>query len=147
MATLAVRPITLRAANAYVEGNHRHHKPARGCVFCLSAWLGDALVGVAIVGRPSARMLQDGTTCEVTRLCTDGTRNAPSKLLAAVARAARAMGYERIFTYTLSDEGGASLRAAGWTLEDSAAGGGTWSRRDRERVDQHPTERKLRWAA
>lgn len=145
--SLAIRPTTLRKANAYVELHHRHHKPARGCVFCLSAWLDDALVGVVIVGRPLARMSDDGLTAEVTRCCTDGTRNACSKLYAAVARTAREMGFERVITYTLPSEGGASLRGAGWKLETSMAGGGTWSREGRERTDDHPTELKARWAA
>lgn len=144
---LTVRPITLHAANAYVAEHHRHHRPARGCVFCISAWDDDRLVGVAIVGRPLARMLQDGLTCEVTRCCTDGTRNACSKLYATVAKAARAMGYERVITYTLPEEGGASLRAAGWKLETDGTGGGTWSRDGRERVDEINTQTKMRWAA
>ena len=72
------------------------------------------LAGVAIVGRPVSRYLDDGKTLEVNRLCTDGTKNACSFLYAAAARAARAMGYQRIITYTLDTEGGASLRAAGW---------------------------------
>ncbi len=145
--SLAVRPITLRAANAFVEQHHRHHKPARGCVFCVSVWKDETLRGVAIFGRPKARMLQDGVTGEVTRVCTDGTRNACSKLYAVVARTARSLGYERIFTYTLPEEGGASLRAAGWTLDSDLAGGGSWSREGRTRVDQHPLDTKVRWAA
>lgn len=144
---LTVRPITLRAANAFVAEHHRHHKPARGCVFCVSTWQGAQLVGVAIVGRPLARMLQDGLTCEVTRCCTDGTRNACSKLYATVAKAARAMGYERVITYTLPEEGGVSLRAAGWTLEADGIGGGSWSRNGRVRTDEKNTQTKLRWAA
>lgn len=143
---LLIRPITLRAANAYVEQHHRHHKPARGCVFCLSVWNEHGMVGVAIVGRPVARMLQDGLTCEVLRCCTDGTRNACSKLYATVAKVARGMGYERIVTYTLPEEGGASLRAAGWALEENLAGGGSWHRDSRPRTDKAPINKKLRWA-
>lgn len=146
--SLVVRPITLRAANAFVELHHRHHKPARGCVFCISVLEDDTVLrGVAIVGRPLARVLQDGRTCEVLRVCTDGTPNACSKLYGTVAKTARGMGYDRVITYTLPSEGGASLRAAGWTLEDGMAGGGTWSREGRERTDDHPTELKVRWAA
>lgn len=142
-----VRPITLRAANAFVAEHHRHHKPARGCVFCVSVWVTDVLVGVAIVGRPVSRMLQDGFTCEVLRVCTDGTRNACSKLYSVVAKVARALGYRRIFTYTLPEEGGASLKATGWTCETLLAGGGTWHRESRPRVDAAPLDKKLRWAA
>lgn len=144
---LTVEPTTLRHANGFVQLVHRHHKPARGCVFALAAVEGDRVRGVAIVGRPSSRMLQDGVTCEVTRLATDGTPNACSKLYAAVARIARQMGYERIFTYTLPSEGGASLRASGWTLETTTAGGGSWSRDGRPRTDDAPLEAKARWAA
>src|SRR5690606_13651728 len=97
-----------------------------------------------IVGRPVSRMLQDGWTAEVTRCCTDGARNACSLLYRAAWRAARAMGYLRLITYTLPKEGGASLRGAGWTCI-GIAGGGSWSRRARPRVDTHPKQRKLRW--
>ena len=62
-------------------------------------------------------------TLEVTRLCTDGTKNACSFLYGKAARAAFALGYRRIGTYTLPDEGGASLRAAGWKLIGERGGG------------------------
>lgn len=144
---LVIEPTTLRHANGFVERYHRHHKPARGCVFCLSVVTGERVRGVAIVGRPSARMLQDGSTCEITRTCTDGTRNVNSKLYGAVAKIARQLGYERIFTYTLPDEGGASLRAAGWKMDLALAGGGSWHRDSRPRVDSAPLDMKVRWAA
>lgn len=139
-------PITLREANAWVERNHRHHQPVRGCLFCVAVEVDAEVVGVAIVGRPVARGLQDGYTCEVTRCCTDGTRNAPSMLYRACWRAARAIGYRKLVTYTLPQEGGASLRGAGFRLIGEA-GGGTWHRPNtgRPRVDLHPTQEKLRW--
>jgi hypothetical protein len=102
------------------------------------------LVGCAVVGRPVARMLDDGMTAEVTRLCTDGSKNACSKLYSACARAAEAMGYTKIVTYILASEPGGSLRATGWT-QTTDSGGGTWSRPSRARVDKHPTEPKVRW--
>src|SRR5690606_24256079 len=123
---LTITPITLREANAYVDRHHRHHKPVRGCIACVAVCNGETVVGVAIVGRPVARGLQDGWTAEVTRCCTDGTRNAPSMLYGAAWRAVRALGYRRLVTYTLPEEGGASLRAAGWRCI-GAAGGGSWS--------------------
>ena len=141
---LEIRPITLRAANAEVQRLHRHHKPARGCKFCLSVWLDDEIVGVAIVGRPVARLLDDGLTAEVVRVATDGTKNACSKLYGAAWRAARAMGYRRLVTYTLIEEPGTSLRAAGWRCLGEA-GGGSWSRKGRAREDKHPLTLKLRW--
>lgn len=136
--------VTLADANAFVARLHRHHKPVVGHKFSLGATDDDALVGVAIVGRPVARMRDDGDTLEVTRLCTDGTRNACSFLYGACARAAFALGFHRIGTYTLPDEGGASLRATGWKLLGER-GGGSWSRASRERTDKHPTQKKLLW--
>ena len=97
-----------------------------------------------MVGRPVSRMLQDGWTAEVTRVCTLGGKNACSMLYAACWRACRAMGYTRLLTYTLDTEPGTSLTAAGWTLVGSA-GGGSWSRMDRPRVDRHPKQLKIRW--
>jgi hypothetical protein len=100
---------------------------------------------VAIVGRPVARELAaDDFAAELTRCCTDGTRNACSMLYSAAWRAARALGYRRLVTYTLASEGGASLRAAGWHCIGEA-GGGSWSRTSRPRVDTHPLQIKLRW--
>jgi len=143
---LRIVPTVLREANAFVKRLHRHHRPARGCIIVLACALGDVVVGVAIVGRPSARRAQDGYTAEVTRVCTDGTHNACSILYAASWRAARAIGYLKLITYTLPEEGGASLRAAGWRCIGEA-GGGSWSRRGRPRVDMHPTQIKMRWEA
>ena len=103
---------------------------------------------VVIAGRPVARHLDDGWTLEVTRLCTDGTANACSKLYAAAGRAARALGYTRLITYTLPAEGGASLRAAGWRLVGQR-GGGNWNRARRPRRDTPEALRvpKLLWEA
>ena len=144
--SLTLVPITLKAANAFVAEHHRHHKPARGCRFCVAVADADAdqIVGVAIVGRPVARRLDDGWTAEVVRVATNGHRNACSKLYGAAWRACRALGFRRLVTYTLPEEGGASLRGAGWTCLGEA-GGGSWSRKARPRVDQHPTQVKLRW--
>lgn len=147
--SLAVCPITLREARAFVAAHHRHHRAPRGCRFVIGLEETDkgAIVGVAVVGRPSARHLDDGRTAEVTRLCVlDGHPSACSKLYGACWRAARAIGYRRLVTYTLPEEGGASLRGAGWKLIGEA-GGGSWSRAARPRVDEHPTQVKLRWEA
>lgn len=146
--SLHVRPITRDAANAFVRAVHRHHPPVVGCLFCTSAVdETGAIRGVAIVGRPVARLLQDGVTCEVTRLATDGARNACSLLYGAAWRAARAIGYRRIVTYTLESEGGASLRALGWKRIDGV-GGGEWGRANRPRSEAlFPTEVKTRWQA
>ncbi len=139
---LSLCPVTLAEANAYVRLHHRHHKPVVGHKFSLGAIFDGAIVGVAIVGRPVSRMRDDGSTLEVTRLCTDGTRNACSFLYGACARAAFALGFRRIGTYVLKSEGGASVLAAGWRLIGER-GGGSWSVPSRPRVDKHPTEPKL----
>jgi hypothetical protein len=142
--SLALCPITLREANAVIAGWHRHHKPVRGCIAVVGVAHDGAICGVGVMGRPVARMLADGYTAEVTRCCTDGTRNAPSMIYRALWRAARALGYRRLVTYTLPEEGGASLRGARFRLI-GAAGGGSWARDSRPRVDLHPMQVKLRW--
>lgn len=143
---LVVVPCRLRAAHAFVSQHHRHHRPSRGGLYAVAVAVeGSELVcGVAVVGRPVARALDDGWTVEVTRLATDGTPNACSALYAAAWRAARAMDYRKCVTYTLPEEGGASLRGAGLRCI-GVAGGGTWSRAGRPRGDEHPTQLKLRW--
>lgn len=134
MTALRVVPVRFRDACAFVEAWHRHNKPPRGMVFCLGA-ADDAgrLVGVAIVGRPVARMLDDGTTLEVTRTATDGTRNANSLLYGAAWRAAKALGYGRLVTYTQAGETGGSLRGAGWRVIAQRPAGKGWDRPSRPR--------------
>jgi hypothetical protein len=142
--SLQLFPCDLDEANAFVKQHHRHHGKARGHKFSLGAALGEKIVGVAIVGRPVARALDDGATLEVLRVATDGTRNACSFLYGACRRATFALGYKRLVTYTLSEESGISLRAAAWKCL-GLAGGGSWSRPSRPRVDKHPTQRKFAW--
>lgn len=146
-------PVTLREARAFVARYHRHHSAPQGGLFAVAAedsggdGDGPSIVAVVIVGKPVARQFANGYTAEVTRLCAlENHRNACSMLYAAAWRAARAMGYRRLVTYTLPEEGGASLRAAGWRLIGEA-GGGSWSRAGRPRVDMHPTQVKFRWEA
>ena len=128
---MKLHPITLRSANAFVAKHHRHSSTVRGCSFCVAV-LDDAeeVVGVAIAGRPLARMLADGTTIEILRVCTLGARNAPSKLYGAACRAAKAIGYQRAITYTLEDEHGSSLRGAGFVAVHTSEGG-SWARHGR----------------
>ena len=146
-ARLRIVPVSLADANAFVARHHRHHKPVPGHKFSVAVADEEGVVhGVATVGRPVARNLDDGLTLEVTRVATDGCANACSALYGAARRATFALGYERLVTYTLPREGGASLRAAGWRVI-AKAGGGTWSRAERPRIDRHPLERKLRWEA
>jgi hypothetical protein len=144
---LVVVPIDLGDANSFVSRLHRHHAPVVGHKFSLGCVDQDGLIrGVCIVGRPVARLAGSKYhVCEVTRLCTDGTRNACSMLYGAAARTAKAMGFCRIQTYTLPEEGGASLRGAGWTCEGES-GGGDWNGAGRLRRTDQPMSRKLRWA-
>jgi len=112
---------------------------------------GVSLCGVAIVGRPVARHFDDGETVEITRVCTDGMKNACSALYGACRRVARELGYRRLITYTLPEEGGASLRASGFRF-DGDAGGGDWFRKSRSRTHLEHTPEDLvggkwRWSA
>lgn len=144
---LRVVPATLAQANDVVARLHRHHKPARGHRFSLLAVNKDGVVvGACIVGRPVARMVDQYNVFEVTRLVTDGTKNACSILYAAAARAAQAMGAEKIQTYILDCEPGTSLRAAGWA-EEATVVGRDWNAPSRggRRTDQ-PMDDKKRWA-
>lgn len=144
--SLRVVPLTLADANAFVELHHRHHKPSRGHKFSIGAVSNGTLVGCAIVGRPVSRGSDDGRTLEVTRLCTDGTKNACSLLYSAAARAARELGYSSIQTYTLESEHGTSLLASGWTREALTAGG-KWVRSEgTARREDQPHDRKWRWS-
>ena len=142
--TLALIPINLDEANAFVDIYHRHHKPVPGAKFCLAVEEGCTVRGVAIVGRPVARGSDNGWTLEVNRCCTDGTKNACSFLYAASWKATKALGYRRLITYTLPYEGGASLRGAGWVLLGER-GGGSWNCPSRPRVDTAPLQSKLLW--
>lgn len=151
--SLHLVPLTQREAVRFIARHHRHHRPPRGDVIRVGVADDGALVGVATAGRPVSRHLDDGRTLEVTRVATDGTRNACSALYGAIRRAAVALGYTRLVTYTLAEEEGASLRASGWT-DEGEAGSGSWSRPSRPRDDTlfgmpapkaAPQVRKRRW--
>ena len=146
MPHLIAVPLPLDEANAFVAKHHRHHKPVQGYKFAIGAAKDGHIVGVIIAGRPVSRHLDNGWTLEVTRACSDGTRNVNSFLYGRVTKAAAAMGYTRIVTYTMQGESGASMRAVGWR-EIGLCGGGLWNREGRPRVDVHPLQRKIRWEA
>lgn len=146
MGRFSVARVKLPDANAYVARHHRHHRPVVGHLFSLGCVEAGLLVGVAIVGRPVSRLRDDGVTAEVTRLCTDGTKDACSFLYGACARAAFALGFTRIGTYILASEPGTSLMAAGWRCLGQR-GGGSWSVPSRPRIDKHPTEFKTLFEA
>lgn len=142
--SLSIVPCSITEAQVFIARLHRHHGPPPGGKFAIAAAQGEAIVGVVLVGRPVSRVRDDGFTAEVSRLATDGTKNACSMLYAAAWRAARAMGYRRLGTYVLDTEPGTSLSAAGWRLI-GAAGGGSWSRPSRPRVDVAPLQGKMLW--
>ncbi len=114
--SLELVPVTFRQACLFVAEHHRHNKPPRGHKFSIGIADDGVLVGVAMVGRPVARHYDDGFTLEVNRTCTTGEPNANSMLYGAAWRAAKALGYRRLITYTQHDESGASLRGAGWQV-------------------------------
>lgn len=136
------------SACEFINQHHRHHLPPQGWKFGIGAVEAERVCGVVTVGRPVARRLDDGWTLEVTRCCTDGTPHVASKLYAAAWRAARALGYRRLITYTLASEAGTSLRAAGWrVLYETAAKPKGWNVPSRPRVVKAPTEAKTLWEA
>lgn len=147
MSRLAVFPMTLKQANELVATLHRHHKPVVGHRFSIGACdlKTGSTVGAAIVGRPVARMTDQYTQCEITRLVTDGSKNACSLLYAACARIAKEMGYLGIQTFILESEPGTSLKAAGWKFMGLTSGG-DWNRPSRggRRTDQ-PMVKKQLW--
>lgn len=116
MTQLCIVPVTWSDVVAFVTAHHRHHPAPVGMKYCLGVAAGDEIVGVASVGRPVARHLDDGWTLEVNRTCVVDARNANSMLYGAAWRAAKALGYRRLITYTQEGESGTSLRGAGWRV-------------------------------
>jgi hypothetical protein len=152
---MTIVPIFQAQAKRFVGQFHRHNIASIGAVFCIGLQDEGKLVGVAMVGIPKARLLMDGVTLEVTRVAVkEGTKNANSMLYGACARAASALGYKRLVTYTLQTESGASLKASGWTADENLrVGDSDWIRKNRsshpsrdlfgnERIPEGP---KVRW--
>jgi hypothetical protein len=143
-------PVTIAEANQFVRDHHRHNRPTLSGRFAIGLSESGDLVGVAIVGRPIARMLQDGVTAEVLRTCVLDTapKGANSMLYSACWRAWRAMGGQKLVTYTLKTESGASLRGAGWMVvaETREHEKGAWGSSKRVREYQPIYgQQKLRW--
>ena len=136
-ATLVIVPMDFDTACRFVAMWHRHLRPPVGHKFSLGVATTDRVLrGVAIVGRPVARHLDNGLTLEVTRTATDGTPNANSCLYGSAWRAARALGYIRLTTYTQAGESGASLRAAGFRVVAERPSRGGWDVPSRPREDR-----------
>lgn len=133
-----------------MAAHHRHNKPVKSCRFALAALYNGEIVGVAIVGRPVARILDDGMTAEVNRLCVSETapRNTCSFLYGTCRRVWQTMGGLRLITYTLASESGASLRGAGWrrAAELPPRRKGAWGSSTRSRQwDDIYSQPKIRW--
>lgn len=151
---LELEPVDFAAACEFIRLHHRHHLPPVGWKFGIGLSApgyapGDpdrVMVGVITIGRPVARRLDTGKTLEVTRCCTLGYKNAPSMLYGAAWRAAKALGYTRLITYTLASEPGTSLLAAGWRVVGETRGA-SWSVPSRPRTDKHPLGQKTIWEA
>ena len=137
-------PIELKQANEFVDSLHRHHPSVHRDKFRIGCEENGKLVGVAQLARPVSRVLDNGKTIEVVRLCTDGTPNACSFLYAKAARIAKEMGYEKIITYILCSECGSSLKACGWIKEADTAGH-SWDCKSRPRNTAAPICNKQRW--
>ena len=118
-------PLTLREARRYVADHHRHNEPPRGHKFSIGIEENGELVGVVIASRPVARGVDDGRTLEIVRCTTIVSRNVCSRLYAAACRAAFAMGYQRVITYTLAEEHGTCMKASGF-VRDGETKGGAW---------------------
>ncbi len=143
---LVVVKCARKKARDYIRQIHRHHSPSVGDLFCLAVCEFETgkVRGVATIGRPVSRVLDDGWTVEVNRVATDGYHNACSALYGAAWRVSKAMGYRRIVTYTLKTECGASLRAVGWRreeIQDKRNDG--WANRERRRKLALPS--RVRW--
>jgi len=147
--SLEIIPITIREANEFIDNFHRHNKPTQGGRFAIGASVEEGLVGVAIVGRPVGRTLDDGWTAEVTRVCVvdHAPKNTCSFLYGRCWRIWQQMGGKRMVTYTLQEESGSSLRGAGWKIVGETKPGG-WDRQNRKR-DWQPIygQLKFRWEA
>lgn len=143
--TLRVVPVEFGLACEFIDGNHRHRRAPVGHRFSLGCEDDGRLCGVATVGNCSSiGFRKKDFVLEVTRVATDGTRNACSKLYGAAWRATLGLCYRRCITYTLKSESGASLRAAGF-VPVAVVRAQSWNRPSRRRVDRYPLEEKIRW--
>jgi len=143
---MRIVPIDFAVANAFIKRFHRHHRPSIGHKFSVAVESNGVIVGVATIGRPIGRNLDDGFTLEVNRSCTDGTKNANSTLYGAAQRIAKEMGYKRIITYTLDSESGSSLKAVGWK-QAAIVKAEAWDYNGKPRANDWPISPKIRWEA
>ena len=140
---LETRWIPLRIARAFIRQHHRRLKSLQGAIFVVGCFEAGRLCGVATGGRPQARVQDNGYDIEITRVATDGTKNACSALHGRCRRVAQAFGFRVIRSKTLLEEMGASMRASGFE-EDGLTDGGEWSRPGRQRETVNASQ-KRRW--
>lgn len=149
--TLFAVPMKISEAREFVNNFHRHNKAPLSGLFAVGVSDGEQLSGVAIVGRPVARLMDDGETAEVVRCCVvdDGPKGACSFLYARCWQAAKALGWRRLITYTLQEESGASLRGAGWHVaaELKANNPTAWQNRPGREWQPVVGQAKFRWEA
>jgi hypothetical protein len=149
--SLEIIPITIRAANEFVEMYHRHNKKVQGARFAVGCISNNELVAVGIVGRPVARKLDNGLTAEITRLCAkpEAPKNACSFLYGRCWRIWQQMGGTRMITYTFRKEAGGSIRATGWRMIGATRGFGDhlkgWQTRANREKQENVKEPKFRW--
>lgn len=140
-----IRLIDLKSANNYVEKYHRHNLPTQGYIFAIGLFENDIVIGVAICGRPVARLLDDGKTIEILRVCTRGARNANSQLYSYAKKLSIKKGFKRVITYTLYSESGASLRAISAQPTKVSNGNRQWTNRPNRRFQEVVSQPKIRW--
>ncbi len=155
MPRLRVVPCTLKKANDFIEVYHRHSvRTSRdGGKFAIAVSYGIYIIGVAVVGNPLSATLMDGSTAEVLRACVlpDAPKNCNSLLYGACRRIWFEMGGAKIITYTLIEESGHSLKAAGWTMAalTQPVDIKTWGKKDHLKRQEQAlyAKRKRRWEA
>ena len=134
--SLRLVPVSRTMAKDCVTRWHRHNDAPPGDLFRVGICDDSGtIVCVGIAGRPIARHYDDGDTVEIVRVSSDGTKNATSMAYAALTRAAFALGYRRVITYTQAGESGASLRAAGWRVIAERPARKGWDTPSRPRDD------------
>ena len=141
-------PISIKEANEFILNFHRHNAPVKNCRFAIGAGFEGKLVGVAIIGNPVARLMNDGFTMEVLRVCAkeDSPKNTCSFLYGRSWRVWQQMGGLRMITYTLQSESGSSLKGSGWKIVGETKPSKGWSRKNRDRKWQPIYgQMKFRW--
>lgn len=140
-------PITKNDARAFIERHHSHHNAPIQAIMWAAVEFKDQVVCVGCLERPKARVTASSTkTVEITRVASDGSaKNAASKCIAHISRAALALGYTRLISFTLLGEAGTSYRAAGWRVTGLTPPRKGWSSSGRPRARAQQKGAKVRW--